>query len=409
MERPVVTSRPISRQAESLLSGMGPLMTFLTESTWAKRAGAPGISDLVAGNPQEPPLAEFVDAIRRWSVPQDNSWFAYKPIWPKAQAAAAASLRSRRGIPFRDEDVLLTNGAFGALATCIRAVCDPGDEVVYLSPPWFFYEPMIRFAGANPVRVDLEPPGFDLDARAVAAALTPRTRAIIVNSPHNPSGRIYQPDVLERLAAVLTEASERNGRPIYLLSDEAYFRIVYDGVECPSPAAFYPYSFLIYTWAKTLLTPGERLGYIVLSPLMPDAEAVRGGLFMSQVIGGYLFPNVVMQYALGELEELSIDVAHLQRKRDRMVEALREAGYELGVPDGTFYLLPRSPLADDWAFVDLLAERDVFILPGAVVELPGYFRISLTASDEMLDRAIPVFASIMREIREATETAASRP
>src|SRR5207249_1836957 len=130
----------------------------------------------------------------RWSVPQDDSWFAYKPNWPKAQAAAAASLRSRRGIPFRDEDVFLTNGAFAALATCLRAVVDPGDEVVYLSPPWFFYEPMIRFAGADPVRVDLEPPGFDLDAQAVAAALTPRTRAILVNSPHNPSGRIYQPE-----------------------------------------------------------------------------------------------------------------------------------------------------------------------------------------------------------------------
>src|SRR5207245_790026 len=118
---------------------------------------------------------------------------------------------------------------FGALATCIRAVSDPGDEVIYLSPPWFFYESMIRFAGAEPVRVDLSAPEFDLDAEAVAAAITPRTRAIIVNSPHNPSGRIYQTEALERLAAVLTEASELAGRAIYMLSDEAYCRIVYDG------------------------------------------------------------------------------------------------------------------------------------------------------------------------------------
>jgi aspartate aminotransferase len=394
-----MTGSPVSRQAEALLTSMHPLLSFLTESTWAKRQGKPGIADLVAGNPQEPPLAEFVDAIRRWSVPQDDTWFAYKPNEARARSAAAASLREQRGIPFDDQDVLLTNGAFGALATCIRAVSDPGDEVIYLSPPWFFYESMIRFAGAEPVRVDLSPPGFDLDAEAVAAAVTPRTRAIIVNSPHNPSGRIYQTEALERLAAVLTEASERAGRAIYMLSDEAYCRIVFDGRECPSPVAFYPRSFLIYTWAKTLLTPGQRLGFIALPPSMPDAEAVRGALFTAQILGGYLFPNVVLQYALPELQELSIDIAHLQRKRDRMVRAMREAGYELGLPEGTFYLLPRSPLDDDWAFVDLLAQRDVFVLPGALVELPGYFRISLTGSDEMIDRAIPVLSEAMDEVR----------
>jgi aspartate aminotransferase len=404
-----MTPGPISRQAGSLLTSLRPVIDFLTESTWAKKQGTPGIADLVVGNPQEPPLGEFVDAIQTWSVPRDNSWFAYKPNDPRARAAAAASLHARRAIPFRDEDVFLTNGAFASLATCIRAVCDPGDEVVYLSPPWFFYEPMIRFAGAEPVRVDLQPPSFDLDAEAVAAALTPRTRAVLVNSPHNPSGRIYQPEALERLAAVLTAASERNGRAIYLLSDEAYFRIVYDDADCPSPAAFYPHSFLIYTWAKTMLTPGERLGYIALSPSMPEAEAVRGAIFMTQVVGGYLFPNVVLQYALPDLEEVSIDLKHLQDKRDRMVAGLLEAGYELGVPEGTFYLLPKSPLADDWAFVDLLAKRDVFVLPGALVELPGYFRISLTATDEMIDMAIPVFAAAMREIREASEASASRP
>jgi len=394
-----MTGAPISRQTAALMELMAPLMRFFTQSRWSDRQGAPGISDFVAGNPQEPPLPAFVDALQRWTEPKDNQWFAYKPNDPGARAAVAESLRRRRGMPFEDEDIFLTNGAFAALAIAMRAVADPGDEIVYISPPWFFYESMIQFSGAVPVRVDVKPPAFDLDLDAIAKAITPRTRAIIVNSPHNPTGRIYPPQVLAALADLLTEASNRQGRPIYLLSDEAYHRILFDGRAYPSPTEHYPYSFLIYTWAKTLLTPGQRLGYIALPPTMPDRERLRGAIFMTQIVGGFLFPNAVLQYAVGELDDLSIDIGHLQKKRDLMVGALRDAGYELGTPEGTFYLLPRSPIPDDMAFTEQLAERDVFVLPGALVELPGYFRISLTGNDQMIERALPVFASALQGAR----------
>jgi aspartate aminotransferase len=383
---------PISRRADDLLTRLDPLVRFFTESRWAKRYGQPGIADFVAGNPQEPPIPEFVDAVKRWAEPQDTHWFAYKQSEEPAREAAAAALRERRGVPFQAEDVVMTNGAFAGLSMTIRAVADPGDEIVYISPPWFFYDPMIRFAGCRPVRVDAPPPSFDLDVEAVARALTERTRAVIVNSPNNPSGRIYPPESLEALAGVLSDASRRFGRRIYVLSDESYCRILFDGRPYHSPTTFYPWSFLIYTYGKTLLTPGQRLGYVALPPDMPDKEAVAPALFLTQVATGYLVPNAVMQYAAADLEKLSVDLGHLQAKRDRMVQGLREAGYELHVPEATFYLLPRSPLRDDQAFTDALAEDDVFVLAGHLVELPGYFRISLTASDEMIDVALPRFA-----------------
>jgi aspartate aminotransferase len=392
-----LNGQPISSRITDLYGRLAPLISFFTESTWSHRQGQPGISDFVAGNPQEPPLPAFVETLQKWAVPQRNDWFAYRPNDDDARATVAAVLRERRGLPFEPEDVFMTTGAFGALATAFRAIADPGDEIVYVSPPWFFYDAMIRFAGADPVRVNSRAPEFDLPVNAIEAAITPRTRAVIVNSPHNPTGRIYPAAALQDLARVMTAASARAGRPIYLISDEAYSRILFDGRAFLSPTAFYAHTLLVYTFGKVLLTPGQRLGYLALAPGMPDKEQVRGAVFLSQIAAGFAFPNAVLQFAVGDLEELTIDIEHLQRKRDRMVPALREMGYELHVPEGTFYLLPRSPIPDDLAFTELLANNDVFVLPGSLFELPGYFRISLTGSDEMIDRALPVFASAMQE------------
>jgi aspartate aminotransferase len=161
--------------------------------------------------------------------------------------------------------------------------------------------------------------------------------------------------------------------------------------------AFYPHSFLLYTYAKTLLTPGQRIGYIALPPTMPDREVLRPAIFGAQIVTGFAFPNALLQHALPDLEGLSIDIAHLQRKRDRLVGALREIGYSVHLPEGTFYLMVKAPWQDDPAFVELLASHDILCLPGTVVEVPGYFRISLTANDTMIERALPGFAAALRE------------
>lgn len=386
-------SQRITRIADTLQSVYG----FFTQSTWSRRREDTNISDFTVGNPHEMPLEAFSAALRRWSAPQNEMWYAYQDNAPAARAVVASSLRAQRGQPFEDEDIFLTNGAFAGLAAVLGLVTDPGDEVIFLSPPWFFYEALITATGGVPVRVRVDPETFDLDLSALEAAITSRTRAIIVNSPNNPTGRIYPPATLTALSQLLADASARNGRPIYLLSDEAYCRILYDGNAYHSPSAFYPNSFVIYTYGKTLLTPGQRMGYIALPPTMPDREGIRNGLFVAQLMTGYAFPNALLQHALPDLERLSIDIPHLQRKRDTMVTALREMGYTVHVPEGTFYLLPRSPLANDLAFIELLAKHDVFCLPGTVVEMPGYFRISLTASDEMIARALPGFAAALQE------------
>jgi aspartate aminotransferase len=388
-----MTTQPISRRIASLLELLNPLYQFMTTSTYVRRAHEPGICDFVVGNPHEMPLPEFASALQRWSVPQNKDWFAYTDNDPLARAVVANSLRERRGVPFEPDDIFLTNGSFAAQAVALHTLADPGDEVIFISPPWFFYEALIVSAGALPVRVKVQPPTFDLDLDAIEAAITDRTRAIIVNSPNNPTGRIYPPATLEGLAQVLSRASERLGRTIYILSDEAYSRIIYDGREFCSPTEFYPNTLMLYTYGKTLLTPGQRLGYIALPPAMPDREQLRPALFLAQMMMGYAFPNALLQHALPDLEPLSIDIGHLQRKRDRMVRMLRDIGYEVNVPEGTFYLLVRSPIDDDIAFMERLAEHDVFCLPGRAVELPGYLRVSLTANDDMIERAAAGFAA----------------
>jgi aspartate aminotransferase len=388
---------PVSQRVARIQAAMQTAFTFLTQSTWATRIGDPTICDFVVGNPHEMPLPEFAAALGRWSVPQNKDWYAYKMSEPASRAVVAASLRARLGLPFADEDIFMTNGANAALAVVLGALVDPGDEVIFISPPWFFYEALIVANGATAVRVRCDLATFDLDLEAIAAAITERTRAIIVNSPNNPTGKIYPPATLEGLAGILRAASERLGRDIYLLSDEAYSRIVFDDRPHASPTQYYPNTFLLYTYGKTLLTPGQRLGYIALPPTMPGREQMRVAVEMTQGMTGYAWPNALLQHALPDLERLSIDIAHLQRKRDRLVAALREMGYEVHLPEGTFYLLPRAPEADDMAFIGRLAAHNVFCLPGTVVELPGYLRVSLTANDDMIERALPGFAAARDE------------
>ena len=392
-----MTAGPVSESTTRIYDAAHRFVEFFGEFGERMATAGPDHADLVAGNPQEPAIAGYGDALRRHSESAIPSWFAYTMNDADAQAAAAAGLNDLLGTDYRADDILLTNAAMAGLAVTLRAVCDPGDEVIIISPPHFLYEPILIATGASAVRVRMREDNFDLDVDAIATAITKKTRAIIVNSPHNPTGRIYPPATLEALAAVLTEASGRNGRTIYLLSDEAYQRLIFDGNPFRSPTEFYAPSFLIYTYGKTLLAPGQRIGYVALRPDIPHRDELIRAITVAQLVNGWSWPNALLQHALGDLEGLSVDVRHLQEKRDRTVAALREAGYELHTPEATFYLLVRSPIEDDEKFVRLLAERDVFTMPGTLLECPGYFRISLTGSDAMIDTALPVLAQAIAE------------
>jgi len=394
-----VTDPGLGAPMVEVLNRLQTVGAFFSTSTWSKRVDDPTISDFVAGNPHDMPVPGITEAIQKWAVPQTKDWYAYKPDVPSAREAAAKTLSAERGVTYTKEDVFLTPGTFGALSVVMRTILDRGDEVIYLSPPWFFYEAMIMIAGATPVRVKLAPPRFDVNLDAIAKAITPKTRAIIVNSPNNPAGTIYGPELLKDLSAILTEAAKRNGRRLFLLSDESYRKILFDGNTYRSPAEFYPDTFVLYTYGKTLLAPGQRLGYIALPPGMPDKQALRDTMFLSQVVGGWQFPNAVMQYALEDLEKLSVDIPRLQRRRDTIVSSLRGMGYETTNPDATFYICVRSPIEDDVAFSEMLAEHDVFVLPGAVFELPGWFRISVTGNEDMIERALPGFEKALAQAK----------
>jgi aspartate aminotransferase len=393
----LMPGQPVSSVVMDILADLQHLLAFMNSSAWQDRQGDPSISDFVFGNPHEMPIPELSEALQTWSVPRDPNWFAYKFNEPEAVKTVVRSLTQQRGVEFQPDDVFLTTGAFAGLLTCLRVIVEPGDEVIFISPPWFFYGPLIKMTGGRYVRVHAEPPAFELPVDRIRDAMSDRTRAVIVNTPNNPSGRIYRGQELDALAQVLRERSEANGRTVYLISDEAYCKIVYDDRRFESPTEHYDASFLVYTYGKTLLTPGARMGYIALPPTMPEREMLRMGIFLAQAAGGWLFPNAVLQYAIADLEPLSIDVGHLQEKRDRLCAALSEMGYEVTVPEGTFYVMVRSPWEDDEAFSDLLTTHDIFVLPGAIVELPGFFRISLTASDDMIERALQGFEVALKE------------
>ncbi len=381
---------------DRIRASVAPFLSFF-DGPFARLNTEPDVANFAVGNPQEMPLPGYVDTLQRHLVPQNKDWFAYKLSEPESQRTVAKALTARTGLAWDPDDVAMTNGGFAAIAVTLRTLVQPGDEVIFLTPPWFFYEALILVAGGEPVRVRLEPPAFDLDVDHIAAAVTPRTRMVLVNSPHNPTGRIFSRESLAKLADALSDASARIGHPIWILSDEPYNRIAFDGRVAASPAEMYPHTVITYSYGKQLLAPGMRIGYLAVPPTCPERQRLRGEVFMQQMAAGYAWPNALLQHALADLEQLTIDIGALERRRDRLVPALREMGYDASMPEGTFYTMARSPIDDDVAFGEVLARHRVLILPGTIVETPGWFRISLTASDDMVEAGIPRFEAARRD------------
>ena len=388
-----MTAQPLTRTPlTAKLAGFGTTI-FAEMSALAVQTGS---INLGQGFPDTDGPPEVLDAAVE-AIRSGVNQYPPGPGVPVLRQAIADHQRRFYGLELDpDREVLVTAGATEALAGALLGMLDSGDEVVVFEPMYDSYQACIALAGAiaKPVvlRPGVGPQGqYGFDADELRAAFSARTKLVLVNTPHNPTGRIYPLESLQAVADVLTEASARNGRTVYLIADEPYNRIVYDGRPFRSPAEVYPATMINYSFGKTLLAPGMRIGYIATPPGMPDRERLRNDIFTAQIATGWAFPNALLQHAIEDLDGLSIDVGALQRRRDRVVTALRGMGYETTDPEGTFYVMARAPIADDMAFGALLADHGVLILPGTVVEAPGWFRISLTASDEMVERGLPGF------------------
>ncbi|MFI6321621.1 aminotransferase class I/II-fold pyridoxal phosphate-dependent enzyme [Nonomuraea sp. NPDC050556] len=361
---------------------------YLSESAYTDMLGKPGVIDLAFGDPHEYPTSEMLSVLQRSHTPQHENWFAYLRDDVTAQERVAANLSVELGVGFEPDDIFVTAGAFAGLATALRSICHLDDEVVYLSPTWFYYEPMIVAAGATPRCVQLSGPNWELDLDAIEAAVTERTAAVIVNSPNNPTGVIYSDDQLAALAECLRAASARYERPIYLVSDEAYRRIVFDDLPVPSPARWYANTIVVHTYTKTLLLPGERIGYLAIPETMPDRVVMREALMISRLVGGWQSPNNNLQYVMPELDAHRIPLGPLRARRDRLATAFQVAGFRVRPTKATFYLLIEAPTPDDWAYSRQLEAHNLLVLPGSVMGAPGHLRISLTITDAMVDQVV---------------------
>eukprot|EP00567_Pseudictyota_dubia_P016996 CAMPEP_0197434254 /NCGR_PEP_ID=MMETSP1175-20131217/2006_1 /TAXON_ID=1003142 /ORGANISM="Triceratium dubium, Strain CCMP147" /LENGTH=405 /DNA_ID=CAMNT_0042962897 /DNA_START=744 /DNA_END=1961 /DNA_ORIENTATION=- len=391
----------------SALASWDPFLAFVDhweEKTKSFRSDGEPYSDLCFGQPQEKPLAALTETMGRViGAPQDSDTFAYRMKIAEVQEAIVRNLQQSRGLTVDAEDVFTTNGALSALTLTMTILANPGEAAVLVSPIYFVYRQQLELMGIEPVVIPTTQ-DFDLDVAAIRRAITDSTRFILINSPNNPSGKIYSMETLQKLTGMLNEVNEgRPDRPIFVISDEAYNRIVFDGIDFHSITEIYPYTIMIYTWAKTLLCPGERFGYIALPHIMPREVRTRLRDIITRCqIAGWSKPNntTALTYMHAERDGMRTDLTVLQRRRDKLHLCLTAQGWTVFKPSGTFYMLvevDKTMFLSAEDFVDALAAERVLVMPGFIMEIKDHVRMSLTANDAMVDFAIKAFAKLRKK------------
>lgn len=385
--------------------------TLVEKSSWIRRMfedgarrkaeyGSKNVYDFSLGNPNLEPPDKFRTILRELIDNDPAGVHGYMPNagFIETREAIAAYLSKLNELSFDAQDIVMTVGAAGALNVVLKTILDPGDEVIIPTPYFMEYGAYTDNYGGVALTV-ITNPDFSLNLSAIESAVTPRTKAVLINNPNNPTGRVYRKDELSQLGALLTHYSQKRGRPIYLISDEPYSKIVYNGLVCPSIFNAYRESFLATSFSKDLSLPGERIGYIAVHPLIGDGEPVREGLILCNRILGFVNAPALMQRLVPYLLEDCVDVTVYQRKRDILCRGLKEAGYSFAVPEGTFYLFPETPIPDDLEFVGSLREENILTVPGAGFGGPGHFRIAFCTDDETIVKALPGFARAMKRYR----------
>lgn len=362
----------------------------------ALRHGGRQFVDLAYANSYDGPTPETLEALRKALQDPSALAFQYTPYGGATvpRRLAAQALRQSHGLPFGYKDVVLTPGAMAALNIAFRSVRQgPDDEVIVVTPCWLDYPLYLENLGLKARLVPVDERTLRLDMDAIAAALSPKTQALILSQPANPSGLIYSAAELSQLGQLLSSA----GAPL-LISDECHRDVVFEPHRFISPVEHYAKTCVVYSFGKSLLLQGQRLGYVAVSPNHPQREATASAWEQLTRIMGFCTPTALMQLALGDLLNVQGPVAAVTRRRELATRVLQEAGYQFAPSQATFFIYPRAPSGDAEAFTQRLAKKGVVVLPAGVFHHQGYFRISLTASDEMLEHGLSVLADVKREI-----------
>ncbi|MHB8910848.1 MAG: pyridoxal phosphate-dependent aminotransferase [Syntrophales bacterium] len=391
----------ISRKIDEFISQSSFIRKMFEEGIRLKeRYGAGNVFDFSLGNPNLDPPDAFKECLLRLASDDTAGRHMYMPNagYPETRAAVAAALSASRGVTLAGDQIVMTCGAGGALNVIFKTLLDPGEEVIVPSPFFVEYRFYVDNAGGVarivPTRED-----FSLDLEAIGGAITEKTKAVLINSPNNPTGKVYDRGDIGGLAALLTAKGEEFKREIYLISDEPYSEIVYDGLTVPSALAAYPHSLIASSYSKSLSLPGERIGYIAVNPAIADIEKIMGGLTLCNRILGFVNAPALMQRAIAGLQGVNVAVDTYRRKRDLLCDGLASVGYPVRKPEGAFYLFLPTPIADDVRFADALQKRRILTVPGSGFFGPGHIRIAYCVDDATILGAIEGFGEALREFR----------
>ncbi|MBQ5567531.1 MAG: pyridoxal phosphate-dependent aminotransferase [Oscillospiraceae bacterium] len=366
----------------------------------ARRFGEEQVFNFCIGSPSVPSPRAMTDAlIDALETQPPRVLHSYSPSLglPQARAAVAESLNTRYGSHYAAENIFMTVAAAGAIAHALRAVTEPGDEVLTFAPCFGEYQAYTAGAGLT-LRVAPPTDTLQIDFDACEHLFTPKTAAVLINSPNNPSGVVCSTAVIDRLAALLRRKSREFGHTIYLISDEPYREIVFHGVDAPFIANHYPHTLVCYSYSKALSIPGERIGYLAVNPECDGAETILEICpQISRTLGQNGAPSL-FQFILPRVSMETADLAVYERNRDILYRALREYGYACVEPGGTFYLFPRAPEPDAKAFCARAAqEHRLVLVPGDSFYCPGYFRVAYCVPTERVERALPIFRTLAQE------------
>lgn len=390
----------ISKKIEKSITGASWIRKMFEEGERLRKIyGSEKVYDFTLGNPELEPPEAFKKALKEIALKPVPGMHRYMSNagYPETRQAVADVLAAQTGLPFDQNNIVMTCGAGGALNVVLKSILDPGDEVIILSP--FFVE--YKFYIDNHGGISKEAPtnkDFTLDLGAIRSAITSRTKAIIVNSPNNPTGVVYDSASLKGLGRLLEEIEGEFGSQIFVISDEPYAKIIYDGLSLPSIFNCVKNSVVVTSHSKDLALPGERIGYIAFSPQIENAGLLMDALVFCNRTLGFVNAPALMQRLVAGLQHESVDIAGYQEKRDILYDNLTALGFRMVKPQGAFYLFPESPLPDDVAFVMAAQKYNILLVPGSGFGAPGYFRIAYCIDKKVILNSLPAFKALAAEL-----------